>query len=482
MLSFSQTFFKSISFAALFVLHMMCMMAVLPAESGPLKDMGEIIIPRLNVRDEPGTHGRIIGVLTRGEQVPIISHEDGWFEIRIGNKVGYIRAKDRYVRKIVQREENGAIDSHHPDDDLIQYREEAELIQHQLEAAKAQVVSFTEKETDVIHTLNELDYSLNTTRKQVRSLERELSALENQIKTSEKQISDLSAQIKTTEAYAYQRLVALYKLSWLGETHMLASAESVFDIIRRQRGLEHILSADEQILSDLWKNKNNLQNLLNEQNDQIGKKRRLDIEVKQQIQELSRKRDRRSQLLANIRNQKSLEMAAIDALSRSANALNEKIRSLSETPSFDRERQSIEDPGQKPFSHLKGLLKMPVKGKVIATFGPYNNTEFNVMNFRSGIDIKADRGEPIHAVYSGKVLYASWFKGYGNMLIIDHGDNYYTVYANIEELFKSPGDHVQRDEVVATVGDAGSRIGSKLYFEVRHHGKPLDPLHWLKKG
>ena len=68
------------------------------------------------------------------------------------------------------------------------------------------------------------------------------------------------------------------------------------------------------------------------------------------------------------------------------------------------------------------------------------------------------------------------------MIIIDHGDNYYTVYANIEELFKSQGDNVQMNEVVATVGDAGSRIGAKLYFEVRHHGKPLDPMRWLKKG
>jgi septal ring factor EnvC (AmiA/AmiB activator) len=104
------------------------------------------------------------------------------------------------------------------------------------------------------------------------------------------------------------------------------------------------------------------------------------------------------------------------------------------------------------------------------------------MNFRSGIDIKAERGEPIRSVCSGKVLYASWFKGYGNIMIIDHGDNYYTVYGHIEELLKSQGDHVQKDEIVATVGDAGSRMGTKLYFEVRHHGKSLDPLRWLKKG
>jgi septal ring factor EnvC (AmiA/AmiB activator) len=104
------------------------------------------------------------------------------------------------------------------------------------------------------------------------------------------------------------------------------------------------------------------------------------------------------------------------------------------------------------------------------------------VNFRSGIDISADRGEPVYAVFPGQVLYSSWFKGYGNMLIIDHGGHYYTVYAHVEEIFKQKGERVEDNEVIATVGDSGSLEGPGLYFEVRHHGKPLDPAKWIKKG
>ena len=68
------------------------------------------------------------------------------------------------------------------------------------------------------------------------------------------------------------------------------------------------------------------------------------------------------------------------------------------------------------------------------------------------------------------------------MIIIDHGNGYYTVYAHAEELFKSKGDVVESREVIATVGDTGSMIGPRLYFEVRHHGKSLDPVKWLKQG
>jgi murein DD-endopeptidase MepM/ murein hydrolase activator NlpD len=108
--------------------------------------------------------------------------------------------------------------------------------------------------------------------------------------------------------------------------------------------------------------------------------------------------------------------------------------------------------------------------------------KFKVTHFQSGINIKADRGEPIRAVYSGQTLFSSWFKGFGNMIIIDHGDHYYTVYAHLEEQFKSKGDPVEAGEVIATVGDTGSLTGAGLHFEVRHHGKPMNPLGWIKKG
>jgi murein DD-endopeptidase MepM/ murein hydrolase activator NlpD len=137
---------------------------------------------------------------------------------------------------------------------------------------------------------------------------------------------------------------------------------------------------------------------------------------------------------------------------------------------------------EKPFAALKGLLMMPVKGKIVSFFGHYKDEKFKVTHFQSGINIKADRGEPIRAVYSGQTLFSSWFKGFGNMIIIDHGDHYYTVYAHLEEQFKSKGDPVEAGEVIATVGDTGSLTGAGLHFEVRHHGKPMNPLGWIKKG
>jgi septal ring factor EnvC (AmiA/AmiB activator) len=135
---------------------------------------------------------------------------------------------------------------------------------------------------------------------------------------------------------------------------------------------------------------------------------------------------------------------------------------------------------RRTFIKLKGLLNLPVNGKIISSYGHYRDAEFDVMNFRSGVLIRADRGEPIHAVANGTTLFADWFKGYGNMLIIDHGDHYYTVYAHLEALFKARGDSVDADEVIATVGETATPAGAGLHFEVRHYGKPEDPLAWLR--
>ena len=103
------------------------------------------------------------------------------------------------------------------------------------------------------------------------------------------------------------------------------------------------------------------------------------------------------------------------------------------------------------------------------------------MIFQKGIEISAKQGKEIKAIYGGKVLYADWFKGYGNIVIIDHGDSYYSLSAHLSKILKRTGDRVEAGEVIALAGDTGSLKGPCLYFELRHHGKPLNPLHWLRK-
>ncbi len=342
-----------------------------------------------------------------------------------------------------------------------------------------EIDSITEKETKVISELENLNFSLNDARQTISLIKKDIVKIDQLINENSDKSRSLLKEILQNEKNASQRIVALYKLNQLGKFNLLASTNSLYEFFQRKIALEKILHQDEIILEALQKNQNALSLVRQDLDTQKEKKNALEKRLNAQIQEMTQKKQKRAQLLNEIRNKKVLTLAAIESLKQSADALDTTFNDFKkENPG----KQPYADSSPHAFTDLKGLLIMPVNGKIIEFFGPYTNTEFNLVNFRSGINIRAERGEPILAVYKGRTLYASWFKGYGNMIIIDHGDHYYTLYAHAEELFKEKGDPVDAGEVIATVGDTGSMAKPGLHFEVRYHGKPIDPTPWIKKG
>ena len=129
-----------------------------------------------------------------------------------------------------------------------------------------------------------------------------------------------------------------------------------------------------------------------------------------------------------------------------------------------------------PFSELRGKLRLPVRGELVGLFGAAR--EEGPVG-KKGVFIRAQEGQPVLAVAAGQVVYAEWMRGYGNLLIVDHGEAYLSIYANNESLLKQTGDPVAAGEIVATVGASGGNEQSGLYFELRHLGKAFDPLRWV---
>ena len=358
-----------------------------------------------------------------------------------------------------------------------EFKKKAEDINREIKKGKAKIQKFSHRETDILIRLNQVDQALNRSRKRIAGLSREIEVLQKKITETTAASEKLANQIRANETYVAKRLVALYKLNWLGKFHVLASAQSLQQLLKRKTALERILAYDEMVIRELMDNRLGLETVRSRLETHRNEKRRRADEYQKQIKQIAAERTQRAKLLAHVRKKKSAQLAAIESLKLAALDLDEKIKNLGiESAAVTSEEYTATE----PFQAYKGLLKMPVKGKIVSLFGKFKNTSYQVLNFRSGIEIQTERGEPIAAVFSGKILYADWFKGYGNMIIIDHGENYYTVYAHIEEAFKSTGDAVEAGEVIATVGDSGSITGPKLYFEVRHHGKPLDPMQWLE--
>ena len=357
------------------------------------------------------------------------------------------------------------------------YRQEAREIRRKIKIQEQKLDSVAREESSIINELDRVEQQIQLLKSRIARLDAEVKKLSSQLESAAAASADLKNRISANEGYLSKRLVAWYKLNRVGQIHVLATADNIISFLQRKDALERILAHDDRVRQNLLNYQTELKLLQDRLDARRREKQKKITEKQDQVKLLSNNIKTRAGLLAKIREHKDLQLAALRELRLSADELDRKFAALNRQRPF---AEPGEGGGSKPFSHFKGLLKMPVEGNIINLFGPYQNAKFNVTNFRSGIDIKTDIGEPVRAVYSGNVLYASWFKGYGNMIIIDHGANYYTVYAHVEEMFKSTGDRVQAGDVIATAGDTGSMSGARLYFEIRHHGKPVDPVEWLK--
>jgi septal ring factor EnvC (AmiA/AmiB activator) len=437
----------------------------------------------VRVQSEPGKHGLLQKILKRESKIKIIKHRQGWIQVLHNGEVGFIKDQAQTFKivssNIAKTGPDGPPKDQGQQQQLNQYEKRKEHISREIEQGQLEVEAFTQKEGDTIQRLNQVERALNKGQLRTAAIRKEIKKFENAIGDASRASDKLKKQIRANELYVAQRLVALYKMNWLGRFHLLASAESMHQFIQRKAALERILAHDEKIRRNLISDQEELKKVLSRLKELKEQKRSRAEALKKQIRLMSQEKSTRTELLADIRSQKALELAAIDALTQASNELDRKINLLN--TSINR---SVPDKNatRLPFSAHKGLLIQPVNGKIISLYGSYKNPKYNITNFRSGIDIKAENGEPVRAVFQGKVLFSSWFKTYGNMIIIDHGKNYYTVYAHLEEIFKAKGDEVETGEVIATVGDTGSMVGAKLYFEVRHHGKPVNPMPWFKEG
>ena len=135
----------------------------------------------------------------------------------------------------------------------------------------------------------------------------------------------------------------------------------------------------------------------------------------------------------------------------------------------------------KGFRRVKGHLPWPISGKVVVPYGKHTDPKFNITVFKNGIEIKAVRREKPKAIAGGRVVYADWFKGYGLLLIINHGSGYHSLYGNLSEIFHEPGDIINKGTAIGKVGESSLLNIPTLYFEIRHKGRPVDPMQWLER-
>ena len=365
------------------------------------------------------------------------------------------------------------------DDEVARKKKTLTDIEQQLKQKKEELSRTEKKEQATISQLDEIDKKLSENQNQVSRLNSRLEHLTTEALSLDSQLKKIDQRLAEQEKGLQSRLVALYKFNRKGGIVRTAfSSQSPADLSRKVKYLLLVLERDREMISRMNETrelKARKKGALMENRETLQETRSHALETESQV---SMQKQDKAALLQTIRSEKELHLAAVRELEQSSRQLQTLIDGLEVR--LEQKKEEYIPPAGKGFAVLKGSLPLPVSGRIISSFGNRTDPELNTVFFQKGIEIAARQGESIRTIHNGKVLYADWFKGYGNMIIVDHGEGYYSISAHLSEILKKVGERVEAGEVIALAGDTGSLKGTCLYFELRHHGKPLDPAQWLK--
>ena len=350
-------------------------------------------------------------------------------------------------------------------------------IQKDIENHRSKTKELKREEINVVKQLSHLDKEISLSKQLLTELgrrERLLAAHIDSLRISvvyEEQI--LSYQQKRLAA----RLRQMYMQGPHYDLEVILASPNVMDASRRYKFLSMIAQRDANLVEEVSRKKSDFEREQATLTETMADIAALKSERYRESELLGASKDTRVSLLKSIRSEKTQHTQAIDELQRAEEQMKDLIGRLEQ-------RRLADNDGSLPsgeFGKLKGKLIRPVDGKVTKKYGQDRHPKFGTVTFNNGVNIKAPAGAPIRAVATGKVEFVDWISGYGNCIILNHGDGYYTLYAHTAQIFVTLGQMVSQNEVIAEVGDSGSLNGFECHFEIRKSKQALDPMKWFAK-
>ena len=364
---------------------------------------------------------------------------------------------------------------------LLQDKRGLAEIQKKLNEEKKKQKQSKAKEKSVLGRLQKVDKTLMHLRREKETNENDLQESRRRLNLLSSDISRNQAELAQSRQLLKQRLLALYRKSFrapfLGG---ILDSESFADLTRKLKFELLLAESNGTLLSRTFAHERQLEQASFQWQKEQSRKQRILGTLGLQEKTFSKERQNRAAILSSIRSQQVLRQQVIEDYSRSAQQLQQKVALLLHQAKTVKQKASHWYSSGTGLTVRRGRIHWPVSGKIISPFGRYKNPEINAVMDNTGIQIQAPPGTPIHAVGAGLVRYADWFKGYGKLVILDHGQGYYSLYAQASELDVSEGQMVEDGQVIGAVGDTGSLVGSSLYFEIRRDGVPQDPMRWLQ--
>lgn len=374
-------------------------------------------------------------------------------------------------------EDVAAVDSPPGLEDRLRNEEaKLELLTGRLDELQRELGSLDARQSGLLGELHRLDLQIRVAREQLELLKLELDRGYRRIDENLEKIQELEESIADLRPFLVQRSVSLYKLGRLSYVRLLLSVEEPKDLTRAYRYISRLARADADKMSRFLRD----QRALERRKAELVEQHQAMLVTREQLEQttktLERRRASRQALLASVEERREVAESLMGELEEAARSLGALVARLAAGEAPESETVAV------PIRLYRGELGWPVEGRVEARFGKRRHPRFRTVTVLNGIEIQAPLGHPVRAVYDGEVVFATWFQGYGKLLIVRHPHKVYTLYGHLADFSVGEGESVRQGQEIGWVGETGSLSGPQLYFEVREEGKPVDPEEWLGDG
>lgn len=358
--------------------------------------------------------------------------------------------------------------------DVSEFQERLAKISQQIEQLRLKIEEGEKKESTTLSRLERIGFNKGLIKKEISLYAIQLEKANRELSSLNKSIPELEAKLDEEKQSIEKILITTYKFGKFNFLQFMLQAENVGALISENKNLTLLAQYQGKIISNYMENLDQLETAEKELQTKKKEASRLIKNAEKKRKELQAQERKNRALITEIKKNKKLHLQTLEELKVRAQQLLILIEKLL--------KEEISFPiNLIPLYEKKGKLPWPIEGKVTTEFGLQRHPQFKTTTMNNGIEISPRKNYVIvRAIHPGKVVYSDYFQGYGNLIIVDHGMSYYSLYGHCSDILVKKGDLVKAEHPIALVGDIGSLEGDSVYFEIRFKTKPLNPLQWLK--
>ncbi|MFZ1766572.1 MAG: peptidoglycan DD-metalloendopeptidase family protein [Candidatus Nitrotoga sp.] len=364
-------------------------------------------------------------------------------------------------------------------------QEELDNLRKHISVLQKELEKTSESQSEATDELRESERAISNSKRKLAELSLQHRAADQTLEKLRQQAQQLETNIQNQQAMLSKLLYQQYLGGKQEYFKLLLNNHDPDQAAREMRYYEYITRGRSTWLNMLRVNLAQLNEVVQQTQQKSGEITALQAEENAQQKILEKDRLARQQVISQFAQQLKQQRHEIGRLQRDENRLSQLIAKLSKMLTRQKDKGVFNNDklpdnrfDGKPFEQLKGKLTLPVMGEVVNKFGSARPDSTVLWR---GLMLRAANGQPVKSVAAGRVVFADWLRGFGNLLIIDHGKGYMSLYGNNETLYKQVGDILRGGDTVAAVGNSGGNEDSGVYFELRHRGEPIDPLKWIAR-